>query len=149
MTLTKDVSEDTIIFLTCIMFILQVAFSDYYTGELGISINFSMFATVLIASRLESHLLVTELMMHSVLCFVLIPLGVEKLRERKPHINVLISPTLFMLDCFLFDSQVLLIAFVIGNLLMNVVGPTTMVYVQRYKTEIRGPWDEAVIDLYS
>ena len=106
-----------------------------------------MFATVLIASRLESHLMVTELMLHSVLVFILMPMGIERLRPIISHIDVLISPLILGINCYLFHSRILLIIFLFGNVIMNILGPMLMVYVQRYKMEIRGPWDEAVIDL--
>jgi phosphatidylinositol glycan class C protein len=147
MTLTKDISEDTIIFLIIISFLFKLILTDYTSGRLTVAINFSMFATVLIASRLPTHLQVTQLMLNSVFFFVLVPIGLSYLRRKISLIDFISSLAILGLDLWLlYDIDVVYVWLLcLGNILVNFMGPALMVYTYRFKNEIRGPWDEAVI----
>ncbi|CAG8468491.1 9917_t:CDS:2 [Paraglomus brasilianum] len=80
-TLTKDTSSDTIWALTVILFLTNMLFHDYGSGNRtnirfpgSVSVNAAIFASVLLASRLPSNLHVFGLMSFAVEWFALFPI---------------------------------------------------------------------------
>ena len=80
-TLTKDIASDSLWAFTSFMFLANIAFHDYSSTISitvrfpdSLSVNAAIFASVLMASRLNSNLQVFALMLLSVELFALFPI---------------------------------------------------------------------------
>ncbi|KAH6572509.1 hypothetical protein BASA50_010684 [Batrachochytrium salamandrivorans] len=157
--LTKDISSDSIWFMTIMMLLANLLFHDYGSGSSthtrfpdSLSINAAMFASVLLASRLSSNVSVFGLMLLAVQLFALFPILRRSLRERHHPSAIwdgILTMLLIVIEVVLMwpISHTTVVFYVIAMLLVTFVGPYLLVFAQKFKSEIRGPWDEAVIFL--
>ncbi|KAI9343450.1 phosphatidylinositol N-acetylglucosaminyltransferase subunit C [Zopfochytrium polystomum] len=151
-TLTKDTSSDTIWALSSILFILNLLFHDYGSRLVtsirfpdSFSINASMFASVLLASRLPTALHVFSFMSLAVEVFALFPILRRALRNISPASDVLMAILLTAASTGLFFSvsRLAVVLYVSSVSFITMICPYWLLVVQKYKNEIRGPWDEA------
>lgn len=148
-TLTDTVSTDTIYAWAVIMMLVHLIFFDYEVPAAivskSLSINAAIFASVCLVSRLSTPFDAFILLTVSVLFFVLSPqLFKDILRTRLfvfifVGILVLTTLALYSVSVTLFWYFVLLVC------VLSVYCPVMFVRWQKYKDNIYGPWDEAVI----
>lgn len=154
-TLTLDTSSDSIWALSFILFLVHLLSHSYSyspTAPLvdGVSLNASLFASVLLASRLTSQSLVFGLILLAVLWFALLPC-LPSYRLAKPSASIagLLLLSLFSLGlCYSISG--FLFGFHLFLLLWTSFGsPYLFLLCRKYKNEIQGPWDEARVILSS
>lgn len=157
-TLTRSISSDSIWVLTAMLIILHLFLHDY-TGctvkapgsgdnpslRSNISLNTSIVASVLIASRLPSRHHVFAIILFSLQVFLFAPLVTYCIKRYSFRLHLWLSMGLmaatlvlyYRLNLFLFSLLLGLLVFV------TVLCPYWLIRIQRYKFEINGPWDEA------
>ncbi|CAM6103329.1 unnamed protein product [Calypogeia fissa] len=115
------------------------------TFSANVSLNASIVASVLIASRLPNRLIVFALMLCSLEFFLLFPLVTHCMRRRSMNFHLGFSCTLIVVTMVLIFpvSRLAFSLFVIVILFITVVCPYWLIKIQEYKFEINGPWDEA------
>ncbi|KAI8988785.1 phosphatidylinositol N-acetylglucosaminyltransferase subunit C [Pilobolus umbonatus] len=151
-TLTSQISDDTIWALTVCCFLANILFHDYQSKTSNnikisgsLSTNAAVFASVLLASRLNTNLDVFGLLSFAVEWFSLFPIFRRHLKELSPRIQV--SITVIMLLCsvllFIHISKAVVFISILGFCFLTFVCPYWLIFIQKYKNEIHGPWDEA------
>ncbi|RUS22824.1 phosphatidylinositol N-acetylglucosaminyltransferase-domain-containing protein [Endogone sp. FLAS-F59071] len=158
-TLTKDTSSDTIWALTVCLFLANMLFHDYGSNNRtnikfpgSLSTNAAIFASVLLASRLDTNSHVFGLMSFAVEWFALFPIFRRYLKVRSVNRsltfkgNVTLTILLFLLATALFIpiSKAVTILNILGSAFITFCCPYWLIWIQRYKNEIHGPWDEAL-----
>ncbi|XP_033175578.1 phosphatidylinositol N-acetylglucosaminyltransferase subunit C [Bombus impatiens] len=145
-TLTDTISTDTIYAMTILMFLVHLIFSKYGPLQISLSdslsITSSIFGSLMLASRLASPLHAFSLLTVSVQCFVLLPFLMHKLTSKILISSLLTLNTLYFL---LLVSQTLSYVFIATIVFLHFICPYWYVRCQKYKDNIYGPWDEAVI----
>jgi phosphatidylinositol N-acetylglucosaminyltransferase subunit C len=133
------------------MLLANLAVHDYGPKAMVVSQAFSLnaafAAAVCLASRLSSSLDAFALIIAAVGIFGLWPSMRSVLKEKRPRLFILIAPMLVLLD-LMFIAILSVFFAVLFAFLVVAIGllcPALLVYLQRYKTTIHGPWDEAVI----
>jgi len=157
-TLTAATSSDSIWALSAILFILNALLGDYssrkFVGQVRetltsvLSMNAAISSSVVLASRLSNDLAVFSLILFSVQTFALFPMLRHRVESDptptilQPTLTVLLS----ILSILLTASLSWTITYVHSTLLIFVtfLAPAVLVWAQKYKNEIRGPWDVAV-----
>jgi phosphatidylinositol glycan class C protein len=135
--LTRDISSDTIVTMTIFMFAINLLFHDYDGGhEHGfhdaISVNAAMCASVLLASRLNTHFTVAVLMFLAIVLFALFPMYRRNLGRKSPNNDILLALGLFSFSCFLIETDYRL--FYVGvTLSVQFICPWILVNLQKYK----------------
>lgn len=163
-TLTRSISSDSIWALTVSLLVLHLFCHDYTTTpglnasviskkttttkttlSANVSMNASIVASVLIASRLPTHVYVFALMLFSLEFFLLLPLVTHCVRERSVNLHLGFSCAL--MGCtmgLLFPlSRLAFVLFITVIVFITLVCPYWLIRIQEYKFEINGPWDEA------
>lgn len=151
-TLTKTVSTDTIYTLTFFVFFVHVIFFDYgmpaaHVSQ-AISLNAALFGTICLASRLKTSSDAFVLLVLAVILFDLYPRVMGPIDDNlwARILPVVLLSTIACL-CLL---QISLILFSINIMVMIFCGfiyPYLFCFAQKYKNNIHGPWDEAVVDV--
>lgn len=148
-TLTATISTDTIYAMTVVMMTVHLVFFDYGVKVLivssPLSINATTFGSLCLASRLPTPFHAFVLLTTAVESFVLCPLLLNKVENKL--IKALITATMVIVCtiCLRCISFLMTVMFICAILFINVVCPLLFVTWQRYKENIYGPWDEAVI----
>lgn len=110
--------------------------------------NAAVVWTVLLASRLGDPRFTAVLLLFGIECFSLSPFIRRALRETSVEVHSGFSLALFgiALGCLVVTRVTLALGFVVAVIVVAVVLPVSFVRVQdgRFKSQIRGPWDEAV-----
>lgn len=145
-TLTETVSTDTIYAMTIFMFLIHLIFSKYGSPQVSLSDSLSItspiFGSLMLASRLASPLHAFSLLTVAVQCFVLLPFLLSR-TENKIFISItLTTSTLYLLTII---SLTMSFVFMIVTIFFHIICPLWYIRWQRYKDNIYGPWDEAVI----
>lgn len=147
-TLTESISTDTIYATTVFMMTIHLIFFDYGVKVLivssSLSLNSAIFGAICLASRLPSSFHVFILLSITVECFVMLPLVLAKFEVS--------FVTLFLITLLTFYSLwtislTMTILFVLAVLFINVLCPIWFHKWYRYKDNIYGPWDEAIVSL--
>jgi len=145
-TLTETISTDTIYAMTISMFLTHLIFSKYGSSQIflsdSLSITSSIFGSLMLASRLASPLHAFSLLTVSVQCFVLLPYLLSKMNNKIVISTILTIGTIYLL---LFVSQMFSYVFIIAVIFIHFVCPLWYIRCQKYKDNIYGPWDEAII----
>ncbi|KAL3702016.1 hypothetical protein R1sor_020038 [Riccia sorocarpa] len=115
------------------------------TFSANVSLNASIIASVLIASRLSQSLLVFAVMLFSLEFFLLFPLVAHHMRRRFLHFHLAFSCVLIGITLFLIYNLNYLVFtfFVIVVFFITVISPYELIRIEKFKDEITGPWDEA------
>lgn len=151
-TLTMAFSSDTISALSIFFFSLHLFLFDYdavssthpdFTGT--ISLNAAIFTSVLLASRLQSSLHVYAFVCYAFETFALLPIFLVTFRRWSGvgYISWGLS-FLFILIGFislLCVSVALSLAFIAIISFVTFACPAIIIYNQRFKNQIQGPWD--------
>ncbi|PKA51471.1 hypothetical protein AXF42_Ash002836 [Apostasia shenzhenica] len=157
-TVTRSMSSDSIWALSISLVLIHLFFHDYSgctirppgaqnnpTLPSNISLNASIIASVLVASRLPSRLHVFAMMLFSLQIFLFAPLVVFCIKNSSFKLYLCFAFTLmFMTLAVLYNMSWMLFVLLSCLLLfISVVCPYWLVRIQEYKFEINGPWDEA------
>ncbi|KAI3635095.1 hypothetical protein MIR68_006661 [Amoeboaphelidium protococcarum] len=149
-TLTQDTSDDTIYALSTIVFTMNLLFHDYTSVEPGatrypgaLSLNAAIFGSVLLASRLSSSLNVFGLMLFAVTWFGLLPIF---RRSMVVYSKGSLMLNLLLLACGTYMlhqvSTIMVHLYLTMYAFITFVCPFWLIWIQRYKNEIKGSWDE-------
>ncbi|THH16996.1 hypothetical protein EW146_g3734 [Bondarzewia mesenterica] len=154
-TLTASTSSDSIWALSACLFILNAALADYSSVRLGgrvrerltsvLSMNAAVSSAVVLASRLRDDLSVFALTLFSIQLFSLFPILRHRLQATSGAIQIGLSLALSSLSLGLTLRISTTITYIFLGVLTSVtfVAPAILVWAQKYKNEIRGPWDAA------
>lgn len=157
-TLTRSISSDSI-WALCVSLIIVHLFLHDYSGctirppgspnnpsfVSNISLNASIVASLLVASRLPSRLHVFALMLFSLQIFLFAPLAAFCIKKYSFRLHLWFS-FMFMGATLSILYMKLPMLFVLLSCLLvfvSVVCPYCLIRIQEYKFEINGPWDEA------
>jgi phosphatidylinositol glycan class C protein len=152
-TLTNSFSNDTIASCTCILLSMHLFFHDYgyINGDTNkftapVSLNAAIFASVLLGSRLPSNLHVFVLVSVAIEMFALFPIMRHYLKKYSQLWHNVLTALMVVVDFALFLPISVTVAVLYATLIIFItVGcPFWLVFIQKYKNEINGPWDEAV-----
>lgn len=147
-TLTESISTDTIYATTVFMMMIHLIFFDYGVKVLivssSLSFNSAIFGAICLASRLSSPFQVFILLCVTVECFVMLPLVLARIQGSFITLFSLTFLTLYFLWTLSLTMTVL---FVLTILFINVLCPIWFHKWYRYKDNIYGPWDEAVVSI--
>ncbi|KAK9127916.1 hypothetical protein Syun_016713 [Stephania yunnanensis] len=157
-TLTRSISSDSIWALTVLLLLVHLFLHDY-SGSIirppgaltnptltsNISLNASIVASVLIASRLPSRLHVFAVMLFSLQIFLFAPLVTYCVKKYSFGLHLWFSSGLMVVALGLVSTlHTLLFGLLLGLLVfVTFVCPYWLIRIQEYKFEINGPWDEA------
>ncbi|GAW03681.1 phosphatidylinositol N-acetylglucosaminyltransferase subunit C [Lentinula edodes] len=162
-TLSAATSSDSIWALSACLFLLNILLADYGSSNPVIqgrherltsvlSMNAAISSSVVLASRLTNDLAVFALIQFSVQSFTLFPMLRRRLQafsDKKPStqamqtlLTLILSISSFLLAIPLSSTIAFLVLFVL--LAVTMLAPAVLVWAQKYKNEIRGPWDVAV-----
>ncbi|GJM85556.1 hypothetical protein PR202_ga02017 [Eleusine coracana subsp. coracana] len=157
-TLTRSISSDSIWALAVSLLLVHLFLHDYSGSTIrppgalnnpkltsNISLNASIVASVLVASRLPSRLHVFAIMLLSLQVFLFAPLIIFCIKKNHFRLYLLFSFLLmvvtlgvtYQLHRMFFILLLVLLVFI------SVVCPYWLIRIQEYKFEINGPWDEA------
>ncbi|XP_053672956.1 phosphatidylinositol N-acetylglucosaminyltransferase subunit C [Anopheles nili] len=144
-TLTNSISTDTIFSMTFFVLILHLVFFDYGISAAlvskAISLNAAIFGSICLASRLSSSLHAFVLLEVAAVFFALGPFLVRKLYS----IELLVI-SIAVCSYFLYSiSHIILYTYLSALAFVNLFCPWLFVRLQRYKNNINGPWDEAIV----
>ena len=153
-TLTRSISPDSIWALVVMLLMIHLFLHDYAgsvimpnnpTLRSNISLNASIIASVLIASRLHSRVHVFALMLFSLQIFLFGPLVTYCIKKFSYKLHLGCSFLLMGLALALIFSLHQLLFLVFGGLqvFVIVICPYWLIRIHEYKFEINGPWDEA------
>ncbi|KAF8394936.1 hypothetical protein HHK36_018875 [Tetracentron sinense] len=157
-TLTRSISSDSIWALAVLLLIVHLFLHDYSGSTIrppgalnnptltsNISLNASIVASVLIASRLPSRLQVFAIMLFSLQVFLFSPLVTYCIKKYSFGLHLCFSFGLVTMTLGLvFTLHRLLFSLLLGLLVfVTAVCPYWLIKMQEYKFEINGPWDEA------
>ncbi|KAI9015714.1 phosphatidylinositol N-acetylglucosaminyltransferase subunit C [Phycomyces nitens] len=151
-TLTSQTSDDTIWALTVCCFLANILFNDYATATrtgdkiLGsLSTNAAIFASVLLASRLDTNLDVFGLLSFAVQWFALFPIFRRHLQELNSNIQPVLTTVMLFMCIIMFShiSKAVVSLYILGFCFLTFICPYWLIFIQKYKNEIHGPWDEA------
>ncbi|KAG6827363.1 hypothetical protein H0H92_012101 [Tricholoma furcatifolium] len=155
-TLTAATSSDSIWALSAILFILNILLADYRPqSSLGpiregltsvLSMNAAISASVVLASRLTADLDVFALILFSVQAFALFPLLRQRLQAYSAIVQIFLTIGLAVLALVLTAPLSWTITWIYFITLFSItfLAPAFLVWAQKFKNEIRGPWDVAV-----
>ncbi|XP_057805280.1 phosphatidylinositol N-acetylglucosaminyltransferase subunit C [Salvia miltiorrhiza] len=157
-TLTRSISSDSIWALTAALVILHLFLHNYSgstveapgalefsTFTSNISLNVSIVASLLIASRLPSRLHVFAIVLFSLQVFLFAPFVSYCIKKYSFRLHLCFSLGLMALTLFFVYHlhQLLFILLLSILIFVNLVCPYWLIRIQEYKFEINGPWDEA------
>ncbi|KAL5207190.1 hypothetical protein ABZP36_031625 [Zizania latifolia] len=157
-TLTRSISSDSIWALAVCLLLVHLFLHDYSGSTIrppgalnnpklssNISLNASVVASVLVASRLPSRLHVFAIMLFSLQIFLFAPLVAFCIKKYSLRLHLIFSFALMVMTLSVTYQLhrmffILLLALVV---FISLVCPYWLIRIQEYKFEINGPWDEA------
>ncbi|KAG2044831.1 phosphatidylinositol N-acetylglucosaminyltransferase [Suillus americanus] len=153
-TLTAATSSDSIWALSACLFLLNALLADYSSMKpvpqerltSVLSMNAAISSSVVLASRLPDDLAVFALVLFAVQLFALFPILRHRLQVTPQVAQILFTLTLCALSFALTVPLSVSVAYIYAGISITVtfVAPGVLVWAQKYKNEIRGPWDVAV-----
>ncbi|KAF9453801.1 phosphatidylinositol N-acetylglucosaminyltransferase [Macrolepiota fuliginosa MF-IS2] len=154
-TLTAATSSDSIWALSAILFSLNILLADYSVmpaNEHGqerlfsvLSVNAAVSSSVVLASRLSTDAAVFALVLCSVVAFACFPLLrrlIQGTLVAWVALTVVLSLFAVALAAYISDTFTYLCASTL--VIVTFVAPGVLMWAQKFKNEIRGPWDVAV-----
>ncbi|KAG0454096.1 hypothetical protein HPP92_025400 [Vanilla planifolia] len=157
-TLTRSISSDSIWALSVSLLLVHLFLHNYsgYTIKppgaqnnpslsSNVSLNASIIASVLIASRLPLRLHVFAVMFFSLQVFLFSPLVTFSIRNYSFKLHLWFSFLLIFVTLSVVYSLHVMLFIILLCLLVfiSIVCPYWLIRIQEYKFEIHGPWDEA------
>mmetsp|Transcript_9781 Transcript_9781/g.10848 ORF Transcript_9781/g.10848 Transcript_9781/m.10848 type:complete len:281 (+) Transcript_9781:232-1074(+) len=152
-TLTEPISDDTLWTCVILLTLLHLYTTDYsYLAGTQkdfyapTSVNAAIFASVLMASRLPTSKHVFAFLSLSIELFALLPIVLNSISAASSCISASLSIILNagVLLVLVNMSNLFAACFVAQYILITFMCPNLLCWLQRYKNEIHGPWDEAV-----
>ena len=150
-TLTHTISTDTIYTMATLMLLGHFVFHDYDVNALfasrSVSLNMSVFASVCLASRLNAVFPTFVTVVLAFILFGLWPPLRRSLWKHKPMLLHLIAVAMYVTVSigFLLISFYSFVTFLLVLSCIIFVFPALLSSQQYKKSNINGPWDEAVI----
>lgn len=151
-TLTESISTDTIYAMSAFMLLGHLIFYDYGANAAivssTLSLNMAIFASVCLASRLPRSLHAFVMMTFAIQIFDLWPMLQKKLKAQSPRVYVVVT-LLFAVSTLvglLTISSVGTVLFVLLLVSISSLCPYCLIRLQPFKENIRGDWEEAVIE---
>ncbi|KAJ3991948.1 phosphatidylinositol N-acetylglucosaminyltransferase subunit C [Lentinula boryana] len=153
-TLSAATSSDSIWALSACLFLLNILLADYGSSSSVaqarperltsvLSMNAAISSSVVLASRLSNDLAVFALIQFSVQSFTLFPMLRRRLQvPMQALLTFALSISSLILAVPL--SSTITFLFLLVLLAITFLAPAVLVWAQKYKNEIRGPWDVAV-----
>lgn len=145
-TLTNSISTDTIFTMTFFVLIIHIVCFDYgvpaFIVSKAVSVNAAIFGTICLASRLATSLDAFALLVVAAQFFVLFPIFAKHI---KSPIQLLMLMAIVCCAGLYNASETVLVLYVLVIGFVNIVCPYIFVRQQRYKNNINGPWDEAIV----
>ncbi|EGG24433.1 RhoGAP domain-containing protein [Cavenderia fasciculata] len=151
-TLTNSFSDDTIWALTFILLLAHLFFHDYgYTNgeserfQAPISLNAAIFASVLLGSRLPSIIHVFVLISFAIEMFALFPIVRHHLKKHSIELHAGLTVILCATCSLLLLGMSTLLALIYVAIIITItfICPLWLIFIQKYKNSMHGPWDEA------
>ncbi|XP_031100972.1 phosphatidylinositol N-acetylglucosaminyltransferase subunit C [Ipomoea triloba] len=157
-TLTRSISSDSIWALTASLLVIHLFLHNYSGSTVkapgtlenptltsNISLNASIVASLLIASRLPSRLHVFAIVLFSLQVFLFAPLVTYCVKKYSFRLHLCFSFGLMVLTLALIHRlhTLLFVLLLAVFIFVNLVCPYWLIRLQEYKFEINGPWDEA------
>ena len=145
-TLTDTISTDTIYAMSVALMLVHIVFHQY--GMEGgcvspyVSLNAAFCGAICLASRLQETKHAFALLTLAVQAFALFPELYEALNYTLVAFMIMTSGAFV---CMISISNVSAILFILAITLVNLIFPLCFVWAQKYKDNIYGPWDEAMI----
>ncbi|KAG2366549.1 phosphatidylinositol N-acetylglucosaminyltransferase [Suillus spraguei] len=153
-TLTAATSSDSIWALSACLFLLNALLADYSSMKpvpqerltSVLSMNAAISSSVVLASRLPDDLAVFALVLFAVQSFALFPILRHQLQVTPQIAQILFTLTLCVLSFALTIPLSVSVAYIYAGISITVtfVAPGVLIWAQKFKNEIRGPWDVAV-----
>ncbi|KAI5124650.1 hypothetical protein M0805_004259 [Coniferiporia weirii] len=155
-TLSASTSSDSIWALTACLFIVNILLADYGPSRSGrlsrerltsvLSMNAAMSASVVLASRLRDDISVFALMLFSIQMFALLPILRTRLLLMSPPLRAFLTLCFAGVSVYLSSRVSQLVTTIQCAMLAFITlgAPGVLVWAQKFKNEIRGPWDVAV-----
>ncbi|KAH7883602.1 phosphatidylinositol N-acetylglucosaminyltransferase subunit C [Phlebopus sp. FC_14] len=155
-TLTAATSSDSIWALSACLFLLNILLADYSCTKPAshiqerltsvLSMNAAISSSVVLASRLPDDLSVFSLVLFAVQSFALFPLLRHRFWAMSTTLQVSVTMSISALSLILTIPLSVSVATLATAIYIAVtfVAPGVLVWAQKYKNEIRGPWDVAV-----
>ncbi|KAJ3786633.1 phosphatidylinositol N-acetylglucosaminyltransferase [Lentinula aff. detonsa] len=162
-TLSAATSSDSIWALSACLFLLNILLADYGSSSSVaqvrperltsvLSMNAAISSSVVLASRLSNDLAVFALIQFSVQSFTLFPMlrrrlqafNTRKLSTRAMQALLTFALSISSLILAMPLSSTIAFLFLLVLLAVTFFAPAVLVWAQKYKNEIRGPWDVAV-----
>jgi phosphatidylinositol glycan class C protein len=145
-TLTATISTDTIHAVSVLMIVFHLLTSDYgvsgFMVSKTISINAGIIGAICLSSRLATDRHCQALMTMAVLVFILFPSFAKIIWDSA--VALAICVTILSLASSTVSINYFL-AYIIVMFLLTFVVPVAYVINQKYKQNLHGPWDEAVL----
>jgi len=146
-SLTDTISTDSIYAMTCLLMLIHVAFHQYESDEHiasspYLSLNAAFCGAICLASRLSDTKDAFILLTLATQAFALFPELYEALGYPLAAFGV---STLSAALAVLSISNGAAVLFLVLLLFINILFPLCFVWAQKYKDNIYGPWDEALI----
>lgn len=146
-SLTDTISTDTIYAMSALLMLIHVTFHEYATDSVFVSpylsLNAAVCGAVCLASRLQETKHAFVLLTFAVEVFVLFP---ELYKTLNYTIVFFVLSTMTATACMLSISAASAVLFLSILLFVNILCPLCFVWAQKYKDNIYGPWDEAMIN---
>ncbi|KAJ7706160.1 phosphatidylinositol N-acetylglucosaminyltransferase [Mycena rosella] len=155
-TLTAATSSDSIWALSATLFGVNALLADYSAMSFGgqvnerltsvLSLNAAISASVVLASRLANDLAVFALILFSVQAFALFPRLRRRLGSCPSAIQLTFTVFLSGVSVMVTMSLSRAVTWIYTAVQLGVtfLAPAVLVWAQKFKNEIRGPWDVAV-----
>jgi phosphatidylinositol glycan class C protein len=151
-TLTDSTSDDTIIALSIIFLIVHLFTHDYafvngYSQKFyyNISLNAVMSVSVLFASRLPTEVHSFAIILFCMLLFLLFPYFRNSIKKHLLAYELLTtSLTILSFGLLASLSWFFAVLYLLTIAGLNFIIPHALLYIQQFKSEIKGPWDVPV-----
>lgn len=148
-TLTRTVSTDSIYTMVAVLLFVSLIVHDYGPRAMVVSgafsLNAAFGAAVCLASRLPSSIDTFALIICAVGIFGLWPGLRSVVKPQRPRGFLVISAAMVLMDgiLLLWLSRFWLAMFVGVICVVGFLCPGLLIWLQKWKTTIHGPWDEA------
>lgn len=146
-TLTDTISTDTIYTMVFLGLFVHLVFFDYGVSAAivskSLSLSAAVFASICLASRLPSAQQAFILMTVATVSFVLFPLFRKEFNNSQ-----LFTIVLLILNIYFLSIKSILFTFIFLSTVgfIGLFCPILFVRYQKYRENIYGPWDEAIVD---
>lgn len=165
-TLLASVSTDSIYIMTTSFLIVYWILFDYtlyrtdqrqLSGSNTISLSSAILAALCLASRLPGPYHTFALLAAAVIFLALWPTFANRIRARggrrsqlfltclSTYVMVAVVYPIAVQEASFEYKCLIASGYVVSALCLNILGPCLLIYFQKWKKNIHGPWDEAIV----